>query len=462
MSSTCGGEIDVLYGSGVPPRWNDAFGKLPCVTLNSPANNSNLTSSSVDFITTVTDDELVVNVSLILNGTIIQTNTSGFNGTYTFTETVQEGVGNWSILAYDNASLSNQSETRFFNFTQPPINITLNNPYDSFVSNIPFVNMSCSASDALGILQLNLTINGSLEETLTNTTIAENLTIHKNVTFAEGIYPWGCQAYNDMDTASSSNRTLNVSYSLPVVTLILPVNTSNITTPSTLFTFNATDVNGIGNVSLYINGVFDQINTSGVGGEYQFTQTFTEGLYNWSVVVVSTLGKQTTSETRVFNVTFSPPEITLNSPADNSNTTNGTVLFNFTAIDDNGIGSVSLYLNGLLNETNASGFNGTYIITKTLNEGFYNWSVSVISTLGKVTNSSNNSLIVHLTAPNATIFAPVGNLGYFLLGENETLSYSFTEPGQNLSEHLEECWYGYGEIENLTFTDGDYIKGTGV
>lgn len=346
----------------------------PDVTLTSPVDNANLTSSTVEFLTTATDPIKVDNVSIILDGLINQTNTSGVNGSYTFTITgVIEGIHNWSILVINNNSLSNQSVNRTFNFTQPPIFIDLLNPADTSTSQIPSVNVSCRAYKDQGVTQLNLTIDGVVNTTVVNTTIAENLTIGGFQNFAEGNYTWGCSALNPSTSAVSANRTFEVLYSSPVVTLI--------------------------------------------------------------------------------------------SPPDNSNTTSQIVSFNFTATDLNGITNVSLFLNGILNETDTSGVSGNYSFEKTLEEGIYNWSAKAVSIFGKETNSSENSFIVHLTSPNATIIAPIGIETYFLLGSNETLNYSFTEPGQNLSEHLVECWYIYNSINaslNCTGNTQSFLYQSGV
>ncbi|GAI38778.1 unnamed protein product, partial [marine sediment metagenome] len=171
---------DVLWNGGIGNTYTDVFGFPPSVTLTSPANDSELTSGTIDFISIVTDDEQVTNVSFYLDGILNETDTSGFNGTYTFTKTVSEGVHNWSILAFDNQSLSNQSETRTFNYTQPPINIVLNNPSDAFISQIPTVRFNCSAADPIGVEQLNLTINGVVEEQVVNSSVSENLSLEKN------------------------------------------------------------------------------------------------------------------------------------------------------------------------------------------------------------------------------------------------------------------------------------------
>ena len=348
-------EIDDFWNSGSGITWTDIFGFAPSVTLTSPANNSNLTSPNIDFITTVTDDQQVDNVSFYFNGVLNQTNTSGFNGTYTFSIVAQEGIGNWSILAIDNQSLENQSETFVFNFTQPPIFVDLLSPTDATTSQIPLVNMSCTAYKTEGVTQLNLTIDGIVNISITNSSIAENLTISQELNFSEGNYTWGCQAINPSTSAVSSNRTFEVLYSNPIINLFEPENDSTILIENATFIFNASDVNGLDNVTLFINGV--------------------------------------------------------------------------------------------ANETNTSGVIGNYSLFRTLQDGLYNWSVSATSIFGKITNSTTRFFLLHTVEPTIVITAPTGTVPFLFAGDNVTLQYNITESGES-PEHFEECWYNYnGDFE---------------
>jgi protein associated with RNAse G/E len=72
------------------------------------------------------------------------------------------------------------------------------------------------------------------------------------------------------------------------------------------------------------------------------------------------------------------------------------------------------------------------------------------------TNSTEERLIlVHLGNPQIIITAPSGTLGSIVVGDNETLNYSITEAGQNLSEHLQQCWFEYNNTEvlnNISYT----------
>ncbi len=73
-------------------------------------------------------------------------------------------------------------------------------------------------------------------------------------------------------------------------------------------------------------------------------------------------------------------DITLNAPIDNFNTTNQTVFFNASLTDSSGITNVSLFLDGVLNETNSSGINNVdYFFTKTFDFGEHDWSIEAFN-----------------------------------------------------------------------------------
>ncbi|KKL83345.1 hypothetical protein LCGC14_1975680, partial [marine sediment metagenome] len=85
---------------------------------------------------------------------------------------------------------------------------------------------------------------------------------------------------------------------------------------------------------------------------------------------------------RVFVDVFSPT-ITLNSPVNDSATTNQTITFNGTVISSTGIANVSLILDASFNQTNSSGLNNSnYIFQLTLADGDYNWTYESCNIFG--------------------------------------------------------------------------------
>ncbi len=405
-------------------------GTPPSVSLTSPANDSNLTSPNIDFITTVTDDLQIDNVTLFIDGIANETDTSGNNGTYTFSKILTEGVHNWSILAIDNQSLENQSETRIFNFTQPPIFIDLLSPADASTHEIPLVNMSCRAFIDEGVTQLNLTINGVVNISIVNTTVAENLTISQDVNFNEDNYTWGCSALNPSTSAVSANRTFEVLYSSPVINLFDPANAETILISNLNLTFNASDVNGLDNVTLFIDGVANETNSSGIGGNYSFFRTLVDGNYNWSVTATSVFGKVTNSTTRTFLVHTVAPVVDVFAPtgtllSQNETGDSLTLTYNISEGDENSsehfddcwfeYGSANFCFQESLNVSNQTGLDGDCELNYTGNifidtnpavsTGYFNYTkpINATSAIWQIRYGITN--LINVTIPTSCYYA---------------------------------------------------------
>ena len=119
-------EVSELYNSGTGINYE--LLKLE-INLTSPIDYYNSSSQTIDFSANLTDewDLGITNVSLVINDTIYDTNTSGLTGVYNFSETLSDGFYEWYIEAYDNDSVNYTSETRYFTIdsTEPYINANL-------------------------------------------------------------------------------------------------------------------------------------------------------------------------------------------------------------------------------------------------------------------------------------------------------------------------------------------------
>lgn len=99
------------------------------------------------------------------------------------------------------------------------------------------------------------------------------------------------------------------------VDLLSPSNGLQTINTEIVFSVNVTDSGAIGvaNVSLLINGIINQTNSSGDEGQYNFTVSgLNEGNYNWTAIAFNSLGSQFITSTRTFLVDFSPPVLILN------------------------------------------------------------------------------------------------------------------------------------------------------
>lgn len=194
------------------------------VVINAPPNYDNLTTTFTEtFNATVTDDFIVQNVSLIINGSIDQTNTSNHNGTYIFTKVFTNGFYNWSILAFDNDSSVNISTQRFITVNVPIPVVNLYAPIDWANFSNSNVTHTCDAySMSYNILEnISLMVDGAVNQTRANPANATNHTFY-NV-YDDGIYNWSCLAYSNISIANDYvNRTFTIESVNPVLNLTFP------------------------------------------------------------------------------------------------------------------------------------------------------------------------------------------------------------------------------------------------
>lgn len=278
----------------------------PVVTLISPDNNSVETSQYVIFNTTVTDDELVQNVSLILDGVLNQTNTSQFNGTYIFNVSIPESNHNWSILAYNNASQSAQSETRFFisDFFDPTVSIDF--PVNSANYNFKPTTLNTTASDT----HLEACWY-SLDNFTTNTTFTCNTDV-TGLLADEGVNYWRACANDSVGKEACGLSTFEVDTINPNVTIIYPINGTYYNSTVTQLNYTVVDNNSDSCWYSIDGGI---TNSSSVVTGINFTVSSSEGQNNWTVYCNDTFSNEGTDDVIFYHDTTSP-SVTINRPND--------------------------------------------------------------------------------------------------------------------------------------------------
>jgi len=217
---------------------------------------------------------------------------------------------------------------------------------------------------------------------------------------------------------------------------------------------------------LYIDGVGSYNNTA-VTGELNATRNFTIGtwpegsLYSdalfdevgiWerelSVSEVQDLYNGGTGITYVG--TFpSPPNITLNSPTVDANyTTVQNLIINFTVYDNINLSDVKLYINGALNQTNASGINDSnYLFNVGLYDGDYTINGVATDNQSETANSSSVRFVIDTTDPTINIITPVNDTTTTTIPINVSLNATVTDL------NLDTCWYYTTDNStNITYT----------
>ena len=131
--------------------------------------------------------------------------------------------------------------------------------------------------------------------------------------------------------------------------------------------------------------------------------------YYWSVQTIDTAlkaGNWSNVQSFMTPADMNKPNITLNSPIDNSNSSSFSITFNASVADEN-ITNVSLWGNWTgtfhLNETNITGVdNAFYIFTKNLTsygDGVYTWMIEATDNATNIQNSSIRTFRIDTTPP---------------------------------------------------------------
>ena len=116
-----GAECTQLFNSGAGITYKDIF--IPSITLNSPIDNFNTSNSLITFNATIGSSS-PNNVTLFIDGSGNETNTTGILDDYIFSKEISEGVHTWNVQACNSNGCTNGTERTFtIDQSAPIINI---------------------------------------------------------------------------------------------------------------------------------------------------------------------------------------------------------------------------------------------------------------------------------------------------------------------------------------------------
>jgi hypothetical protein len=191
-------------------------------------------------------------------------------------------------------------------------------------------------------------------------------------------------------------------------------------------------------------------NSSDVAAGTNFTGLLSaSGQNEWTVFCNNSFGEGSESISFFVNKTVTTELI---SPANNTNSSSVNINFvaNSTPINTN-LTNATLYIwhqNSTLFLTNATSLSGDSEVQSSFNttmiDGIFLWNVETCGQNVSCGFAANNRTIeIHTTPSTITIHHPNGTINFFKLGENSTLNWTISEPGQNLTEHIINCSYTY-------------------
>jgi hypothetical protein len=240
----------------------------------------------------------------------------------------------------------------------------------------------------------------------TNSTL-ENLNVSDNRYFQYRAYFITKDTYY---TPKLYNVTINYTrdYTPNITALNYPGNNSWVNSISVDFNFTVEDDSGFTNCTLYGNfsgnWVTNETITTIVNASVNnITIIPGDGTYIWNVLCyddASTIQSDWYDYNYTVNVDTTKPNIVLNAPSINTNTTNNWVLFNFTVTDniDSSL-NCSLYINESANATNSSTANNTATTFNITNmvHNTYEWNINCTDDADNTNTSETRIFFVNQT-----------------------------------------------------------------
>ncbi len=265
----------------------------PTITLNSPAHDGYLNTTTVTFVYTPQDSTGIENCTLYINGQENGTDTSVANNQQNnFTRVLTESSYTWNITCYDNSTNHNlgASETRNFTVdTTPPspfqLVSPLNNSFSSEVtltlnwtntSELHFSNYTIEISEVSSFSYINYTYTTF---PITNTS--------KQVSLVENnVWYWRVTAY---DLAGNSYTTSTFKYTIdtlpPTISLISPLNDTWSSSSDIKFNFTVSENFYLAECYLVLNDNANETLESPINNQENSIQVtgLSSGVYWWTV-----------------------------------------------------------------------------------------------------------------------------------------------------------------------------------
>lgn len=316
----------------------------------------------------------------------ISYDTPADNGTFY----CKNSSSDWVFVNKASSGRIMYEEGMYWNITEVvPFNVTINTPTNTtYYYPLITINTTCTGSG--GSYLMNVTRN---ETNILNNQAVTNNTPYSFTSNFSTSNTWllNVSCLNATTTNSSTVTFTTVMTNIPGV--VLPSNSSY---PSLSVPYS---VNCSGSYDSYLmNVTFDgvvNVSNQAVTNNTNFngTKAVTNGGHNITV----TCENVTTNQSSGIFTAYEAPTVTLYTPLNGTTNLSSTITFGYSASSPNDATlNCSIYINGTLNQSNASYANGTtgQFLVLGFQNGTYPWAVRCYGSLGNYGDSETRTLIV--------------------------------------------------------------------
>jgi hypothetical protein len=332
----------------------------------------------------------------------------------------------WLNITVNDTSGNEESEIIFVNVTAAvPIFITLVSPANNYANGTSPVNITfnCNVTAGNSLENMTLYVWNTTVEYATNFTNVSGTTNETSaiIELVEETYYWNCLVYdNESDSNwASSNRTLTIDETSPIVSLSSPTESSGSVVNQAYVIANVTITeSNFANLTYYLYNSTGGLESDTTLTSTPYNTTFTslsDGLYYYNATVCDIANN--CGSTTTYNITLDTtyPAISYVSPTTSTgNYSQDYIEINVTASDDN-LDTINIWLyktGGSLVQSKVSGTSPYFFNFTALPDETYYLNVTVNDTVGLTNQTSTYTIILDTTKPSVTALLPSENTTY--------------------------------------------------
>ena len=269
----------------------------PYLIINSPINGSMITSENINLSIFTDANSCYYNITGLTNFDCKETN-------------IIQNYGNYEmgVFVYDSVNNTNNTLVSFSFAPEFPIVNSLS-PENNLKIAVNSYNFSCSVvGEKVDEVSLYGNFDGVYEEEITETVSGIDVLTNFTRGLNSGVYSWSCSGKDmDNDIGFSNNRTLTVDLDSPVLDLLSPNQSANLTSNPIEFKYNVTDLTSVSLCELYIDGVKSREDTEVFKEIVQsFSDSLSNGDHSFFISCIDEMGHGVNSSLRTINVNVIP------------------------------------------------------------------------------------------------------------------------------------------------------------
>jgi len=384
--------------------------EAPTVYLNT-SNGTFFSGSLVTLDYTPNDNTNLSTCSVYINGAFNQSNQSEvINHVQNQFEIsgLLDGSYDWYVNCSDYIGLSAASNPGQFyvDNVDPLVNLIYPDGIDVFATNITF---NFTATDAVDpSLTCNLTVDTTIEDANFEALNA-TITSREIAGVTDGFHIWYVNCTDGSGNSNGSQVFNFTRVTAPLVQLVDPSDGQWLNFSPFNLTYYVEDDEGFQISYLLLDSVINRTNSTQISGSSNNTfeiNDFGDGVYNWTVIATDTSGQNGTDAYRIFYLDRSPPQITLDGPADLELITVNNVSLNYTVVDNlDSILSCQLYLDDSPENSAEVSNNTQRVEYQLIPDGNHTWYIDCYDEAGNLNTSQTRNFTVE-APPFVTLDSP--------------------------------------------------------